>query len=101
MVNGLEVPCLLSVGDAARRLTISVRSVRTLIRTGRLRVVRVTARRVAIDESDLAKYVASRRSPRPFHKVGNRGEVPGGDRNRLGGSGPVHAHGPARGVAHV
>jgi excisionase family DNA binding protein len=54
---------LLSVREAAERLTISPRSLRTLIALGKLPVVRVTARRVAIAESDLAAFIAARRSP--------------------------------------
>jgi len=55
-------PILLSVGEVAERLSISVRSVRALIQVGALPTVRVTARRIAIDESDLAAYVAARRT---------------------------------------
>ncbi len=55
-------PILIPVGEVARRLSISVRSVRSLIERGALPTVRVTERRVAIDESDVASYVAARRS---------------------------------------
>ncbi|MBL8841966.1 MAG: helix-turn-helix domain-containing protein [Planctomycetes bacterium] len=48
----------------ADRLTISIRSVRNLIRDGRLPIVRVTSRRVAIAESDLQSFVDARRSDR-------------------------------------
>jgi excisionase family DNA binding protein len=54
-------PVLLSVGEVARRLTISVRLVRSLIERGVLPTIRVTDRRVAIDEADLAAYIAARR----------------------------------------
>lgn len=55
---------LLSVEEVADRLTISIRSVRNLIRDGRLPIVRVTSRRVAIAESDLQSFVDARRSDR-------------------------------------
>ena len=55
-------PILLSVGEVARRLSVSVRSVRSLIERGAIPTVRVTDRRVAVDEADLAAYVAARRT---------------------------------------
>jgi excisionase family DNA binding protein len=57
----------LSVAEVARRLSISVRSVRGLIQSGALQTIRITPRRVAIDEVDLAAYVAMRRAaPSPI-----------------------------------
>ena len=56
-----KTPALLTVSQAAERLSISVRSLRALIARGDIAVVRVTDRRVAIDEADLAAYVSSRR----------------------------------------
>ena len=55
------------MNEVARRLSVSVRSVRALIERGTLRTVRVTERRVAIDEADLAAYIDARRhmAPRP------------------------------------
>ena len=55
-------PVLLPIGEVARRLSISVRSVRALIERGVLATVRVTERRVAVDEADLAAYVEARRT---------------------------------------
>ena len=57
----LKVPSLLSVAEAARRLSISLRSLRSLIAAERIAVVRVTERRVAISEDDLAAFVEQRR----------------------------------------
>jgi excisionase family DNA binding protein len=56
-----DAPRLLTLAEAAQRLSISLRSLRTLVALGKVSTVRVTARRVAIDENDLAAYVASRR----------------------------------------
>lgn len=53
---------LLTLPEAARYLTIGVRTVKALIAAGRLPVVRPSPRRVAIDLRDLEAYVASRRS---------------------------------------
>jgi excisionase family DNA binding protein len=63
MDSPLKAPSLISVADAARRLSISLRSLRTLIALGRLPTVRVTERRVAIAEDDLAAFVEQRREP--------------------------------------
>ena len=54
-------PQLLTIPDVARRLALSIRSVRTLIALGKLPVVRVSTRAVRITESDLAAFVAERR----------------------------------------
>jgi excisionase family DNA binding protein len=54
-------PQLLTVADAARRLALSIRSVRTQIALGKLPVVRVSARAVRVMEADLAAFVAARR----------------------------------------
>lgn len=62
MPNPPPHPTLVSLTEAARRLSISLRSVRNLIRDGRLPFVRVTPRRVAIAEVDLRAYVAARRT---------------------------------------
>lgn len=55
-------PRLLSLPEAAAVLRISLRSLRTLVALGKLPTVRPTARRVLVAESDLAAYIASRRS---------------------------------------
>ena len=62
MHTNSAVPSLLSIAEVASRLTISQRSVRALISCGKLRTVRVTERRVAVDEADLSAYVAARRA---------------------------------------
>ncbi|HET6203329.1 MAG TPA: helix-turn-helix domain-containing protein [Planctomycetota bacterium] len=53
---------MLSLPEAAAVLRISLRSLRTLVALGKLPTVRPTARRVLVAESDLAAYIASRRS---------------------------------------
>ncbi|MCI0588412.1 MAG: helix-turn-helix domain-containing protein [Planctomycetes bacterium] len=55
-------PRLLTLREAAERLCISLRSLRTLVALGKVPVIRVTARRVAIEEADLVSYIESRRS---------------------------------------
>ena len=52
---------LLTVAEAARRLTLSLRTVRKLIQTGEIPVVRLGGRRLAISAEDLAAYVAAQR----------------------------------------
>lgn len=52
---------LYTVAEAAARLRISLRTMRGLIATGQLPIVRVTKARVVITENDLAAYVAARR----------------------------------------
>jgi hypothetical protein len=54
-------PRLLSLREAAQRLLISLRSLRTLVDLGKIPVVRVTARRPAILEADLAAFITARR----------------------------------------
>lgn len=53
---------LLPVDEAAERLSISTRSLRNLIALGKLRVVRVTPRRIAIGEDDLNAYIEAHRA---------------------------------------
>lgn len=53
---------LLTLHEAARYLTLGVRTVKTLVAAGMIPVVRPSPRRVAIDVRDLEAYVASRRS---------------------------------------
>lgn len=52
---------LLRVADAARCLCNSLRTMCALIASGALPVIRVTPKRIAVSETDLAAYVASRR----------------------------------------
>lgn len=56
---------LYTVAEAASRLRISLRSMRGIIATGQLPIIRVTKARVAIAESDLAAYIAARREVTP------------------------------------
>lgn len=53
---------LLTLHEAARYLTLGVRTVKALVAAGKIPVVRPSPRRVAIDVRDLEAYVASRRS---------------------------------------
>ncbi|HET6203595.1 MAG TPA: helix-turn-helix domain-containing protein [Planctomycetota bacterium] len=53
---------MLSLAEAAERLRISRRSLSTLLALGELPSIRVTRRRVVIDEADLLAFIASRRS---------------------------------------
>lgn len=54
---------LLSLNQAAERLGISYRSVRTIVALGRLSTVRPTPRRILVSEDDLRAYVQSCREP--------------------------------------
>ena len=54
---------LLSLNEVAKRLGISIRSVRTLVALGRLAIVRPTPRRVLVTEDDLLAYIHSCREP--------------------------------------
>jgi len=53
---------LLPIADVARRLALSVRSVRTLIALGKLPAIRVSTRAVRVAESDLCTFIAARRT---------------------------------------
>ncbi len=55
---------LLSVSEVARRLSISTRSVQLLIERGHLTIIRPTARRVAIGETDVGRFIEARRAER-------------------------------------
>jgi excisionase family DNA binding protein len=55
-----EMPTLVTVADAARRLAVSLRTLRAIIAAGQLPVVRVSARRIAIDVADLAEFIERR-----------------------------------------
>ncbi len=52
---------LLTVPEAANELSVSVRTLRTLISLGRISVVRVSSRRVAIDPRDIRSYIERQR----------------------------------------
>lgn len=52
---------LLTIDAAAEILSISPRTLRTLIALGRLATIRVSPRRLAIHPDDLASYVRARR----------------------------------------
>lgn len=53
---------LLTAGETAQRLGVSLRTIRAMIARGELAVVRVAARAVRIDVRDLEQYVRRRRS---------------------------------------
>jgi excisionase family DNA binding protein len=55
------LPTLVTVADAARRLAVSLRTLRAIIAAGHLPVVRVSARRIAVDMADLAEFIERRR----------------------------------------
>ena len=52
---------LLQLRQAADHLSVSLRTLRSLIATGRIAVIRVSPGRVAIDPEDLNRYVAQQR----------------------------------------
>lgn len=55
---------LIPLPEAARRVSLSLRTFRKLVDAGEIPVVRLSARRVAVAETDLADFVtARRRSP--------------------------------------
>jgi excisionase family DNA binding protein len=56
-----SAPVLFSVGEVAKRLSISVRSVRAAIAGGKLPTIRPTARRVCVSEPDLAAFIEQHR----------------------------------------
>ena len=49
------------VQEVARRMALSIRSVRTLIALGKLPVVRVGSRAIRVAEADLAAFIEARR----------------------------------------
>jgi hypothetical protein len=53
---------LLPLPAAATMLSVGLRTLRTIIATGAIPVVRVSPRRVAIDLRDLTAYIDARRS---------------------------------------
>ena len=63
-MNDSRIPQLLSVEEVARRLALSVRSVRTLIALGKLPVVRVSVRAIRVAEADLVAFIEARRTAR-------------------------------------
>ena len=56
-----EETTLLTVEEVAKRLTLSLRTVRGLIQAGDLPAIRLGARRIAIKAADLAEFVEARR----------------------------------------
>lgn len=52
---------LLKIPEAAERLSVSVRTLRALIESGKLPVIRISSRRVAVDPSDIDRYIAQQR----------------------------------------
>jgi excisionase family DNA binding protein len=57
-----STPHLISLREAATLLAISERTLRGLVASGALRVIRISARRIAVDVADLRSYIESRRS---------------------------------------
>jgi excisionase family DNA binding protein len=60
-MTGAPPPQLLPIEEVARRLALSIRSVRTLIALGKLPVIRVGARAIRVAESDLVAFIEARR----------------------------------------
>jgi len=60
-MNDAHAPQLLSIQEVARRMALSIRSVRTLIALGKLPVVRVGSRAIRVAEADLAAFIEARR----------------------------------------
>lgn len=52
---------LLSIPEAAKRLTLSIRALRSLLANGEIAFIRVTTRRIAVEETELVRFVAERR----------------------------------------
>ncbi len=52
---------LVSAQEAARQLTVSLRTLRSLVASGALTTVRVSARRIAFHPGDIASYIEQRR----------------------------------------
>lgn len=65
MVGNEHTPSLLPLAEVARRLGISLRSLRGIILRGAIPVVRPTRRRMLISEDDLRAYIASCRDAAP------------------------------------
>lgn len=63
MSSDAPLPLLHSLAAAARRMGISLRSLRHLIARGEIATCRPTRRRVLVAEADLVAYVESRRTP--------------------------------------
>jgi excisionase family DNA binding protein len=53
---------LISLGEAASRLAVSLRLLQRLILQGELPIVRISQRRIGIAERDLDAFVAARRT---------------------------------------
>jgi excisionase family DNA binding protein len=60
-MNDAHAPQLLPIQEVARRMALSIRTVRTLVALRKLPVVRVGARAVRVAESDLAAFIEARR----------------------------------------
>ncbi len=52
---------LLPLPEAAARLSISLRTLRSLIAAGKIQVIEVSARRKAIDPADLDRFIDEQR----------------------------------------
>lgn len=52
-------PCLLRASDVARRCSVSLRTVRAWIASGRLEIVRLSPRTVRVTEQALTEFLSS------------------------------------------
>lgn len=71
------MPILCNVQEAAKRLTVSVPTVRRLINGGQLRAYKVGAL-LRIDEGDIEAYLRSCRVPLPAPPVRQKSKNPSG-----------------------
>lgn len=55
---------LMTVAEVARRLSVSMRTVRTLIALGHIPVICVSRNRICIDAKDVESYIVSRKQIR-------------------------------------
>ena len=54
---------VVAIKEVARRLSLSLRAVRTLLAAGELPYVQISKRRIGVLESDLAAFINARRVP--------------------------------------
>ena len=59
--NGDQAQRILSLGDVAQRLDVSVRTVQKWVRDGRLTVVRLGVKTTRVLEEDLTRFLQSSR----------------------------------------
>ena len=61
---------LLAIEDAAKYLTISPRTLRSMMQHGKIPVVDVSERRIAIAKDDLDRYIEQQRRTGPRRRFG-------------------------------